>query len=125
MKLNYFLVFLLFAAKGFATKDFPIDKKTWSNQFKVYFSNEFCQNEDWLKQCPKISNSICKDFFSTDVVSSCVKKNQFSFPVKNLSTSLEFGDKTGRCLAILFENKYPTKQKDKSECRNLLKQVSF
>lgn len=125
MKIDLIMFFLLIACSGFATKDFPIDKKIWIDQFKTYFSDEFCQNEEWLKLCPKISNSLCKDFFGNDTVSSCLKKNRISFPINNLTTSLEVGDKTGRCLANLFENKYPTKEKDKSECRSLLKKVSF
>lgn len=121
-----YLVFTFFIGQlVFATKDFPIDKKAWISQFKVYFSNEFCGHNDWLKKCPKTSESLCKDFFSQEMISSCLKKNEIVFPMKTLSSSLEAGDKTGRCLAGAFEKQYPTKEKDRSECRNLLKQISF
>lgn len=122
-----FLWVVLFstAAGSSPTKDFPIDKKTWTNQFVSFFPESFCKNDDWLKTCPKISSDSCKKFFDSSMVYTCQKKETIVFPIKTLSESLASGDKIGRCLGALFDQKFPTKEKDKLACRELLKKSTL
>lgn len=121
------LCVFLFSAVVFSAppKDFPIDKKTWTNQFVAFFPESFCKNDEWLKTCPKISSAVCKKFFDNSSVYACQKKETIIFPIKKLSESLTSGDKIGRCLGRLFEQKFPTKEKDKFACRELLKKSTL
>jgi hypothetical protein len=122
----FLLCILLFSAAAVsASKDFPIDKKTWTNQFVTFFPESFCKNDEWLKTCPKVSSDSCKKFFDSSMVYACQKKETIIFPIKNLSESLASGDKIGRCLGTLFDQKFPTKEKDKFTCRELLKKSTL